>query len=238
MASNEETDWTDAENWTDHTCQPANGWRSGCLSPKNKRITSKKVASDISPLLSFVPVDSSSYQDKYIIHPYEYFHKLSRINIRKSVGPDNIPNWILRDFAFAFSDFICDLFNLSIQSGLVPRIWEMANVVMLPKSHPPTSMEKDLRPISLTPTLSKILGAFIGGWMLEEICSKFDDHQFGTVKGRSTIQELVNILHICHQAADHQKIARAVFIDFAKAFDHHLVLNKMAALGVPPFITR
>ena len=71
--------------------------------------------------------------------------------------------------------------------------------------------------------------------MLEEICSKFDDHQFGTVKGRSTFQELVNILHICHQAAYHQKITRAVFIDFAKAFDHvyhHVVLNKMAALGV------
>ena len=56
-----------------------------------------------------------------------------------------------------------------------------------------------------------------------------------------TIHELVNILHICHQAADYQKIARAAFIDFAKAFDHvdhHLVLNKMAALGVQPFITR
>ena len=66
--------------------------------------------------------------------------------------------------------------------------------------------------------------------MLEEISSKFDDHQFGAVKGRSTTHE-----HICHQAADHQKIARAAFIDFAKACDHvyhHVVLNKMAALGV------
>jgi len=65
------------------------------------------------------------------------------------------------------------------------------------------------------------------------------DHQFGAVKGRSTAHELVNVLHICHQAADNQKITRAAFVDFAKAFDHvdhRLVLNKMAALRVQPFI--
>jgi len=111
----------------------------------------------------------------------------------------------------------------------------MANVVMLPKSHPPTSIEKDLRTISSTPTLSKILEALIGGWMLVEISSKFNDHQYGAAKGRSTTHKLVNILHVCHQAADNQKITRAAFVDFAKAFDHvdhHIVLNKMAALGV------
>jgi len=41
---------------------------------------------------------------------------------------------------------------------------------------------KDLQPILLTPTFSKIMGAFIGGRMLDEIFSKFDDHQFGAVK--------------------------------------------------------
>ena len=77
--------------------------------------------------------------------------------------------------------------------------------------------------------------------MLEEISSKFDDYRFGAVKGRSTAYKLVNNLHICHQAANHQKITRAVFVDFDNAFDrldHHIVLNKMAALGVPPFVTR
>jgi len=67
--------------------------------------------------------------------------------------------------------------------------------------------------------LSKILETFICGWMLVEISSKFDYHQFGAVKGRSTTHELVNILHICHQAADNQKITIAAFVDFAKAFD-------------------
>jgi hypothetical protein len=45
-------------------------------------------------------------------------------------------------------------------------------------------------------------------WMLEEISGKFDDHQYGALKGRSTTHELVNILHICHQAADFHQSTR------------------------------
>jgi len=75
--------------------------------------------------------------------------------------------------------------------------------------------------------------------MLGKISSKFEDHQFGAAKGRSTTHELINILHICDQAADYQKMTRAAFIDFAKAFDHadhQILLSKMATLGVQPFI--
>jgi len=33
---------------------------------------------------------------------------------------------------------------------------------------------------------------------IDEISNKFDDYQFGAVKGRSTTHELVHILHNCH----------------------------------------
>jgi hypothetical protein len=35
------------------------------------------------------------------IKPFEVFRKLSRIYVHKSPGPDDIPNWVLREFAFA-----------------------------------------------------------------------------------------------------------------------------------------
>jgi len=79
------------------------------------------------------------------------------------------------------------------------------------------------------------LHSLIDGWILEEISSKFDDHEFVSVKGRSTTHEILNILHICHQAADNQKITRAAYINSAKAFDH-IELIKMITLGVQPFI--
>jgi hypothetical protein len=93
------------------------------------------------------PVHSSKVEYKYIIHPNEVFNKLSRVDIKKSVGPDGIPNWILRDFAFALSEPICNLFNSSVHLGIVPQIWKTANVVMLAKTHPPATVENDLRSI-------------------------------------------------------------------------------------------
>ena len=111
---------------------------------------------------------------EYIITSNIVFHRLEHINIHKTPGPDNIPNWFLRDFAFALSEPLCCLFNSSIQEGYVPNVWKQANIVPIPKSKPPKSIEQDLRPISLTPTLSKILESLIGRWMLEEIEDKFD----------------------------------------------------------------
>jgi len=101
VASNEETNRTDAENWINHTRHPADGYKDLGVLAQRIHESLQKVASDLSPLLNFVYKDDSSYKDKYIIHPYEVVQKLSRINILKSVGPDNITNWILRDFAFA-----------------------------------------------------------------------------------------------------------------------------------------
>ena len=102
----------------------------------------------------------------------------------------------------------------------MPNIWKQANIVPIPKSKPPRSIEQDLRPISLTPTLSKILESLIGRWMLEEIGDKFDKKQFGALKGRSTTHALVDIVHKWQKAVDDQNSVRIIFVDYAKAFDH------------------
>ena len=169
------------------------------------------------------------------------FNKLERINIRKAPGPDNLPNWFLRDFGFALCDPLAWIFNSSIKEGIVPSIWKKANVVAIPKIKPPKSIEQDLRPISLTPTISRIFESIVGKWMLDAIGDKFDKKQFGAIKGRSTSHALVDIMHKWHKAMDERNAIRVVFIDYAKAFDHvdHLtVIKKLAVLGVTPIILR
>ena len=129
----------------------------------------------------------------YFISPEEVFNKLERINIRKSPGPGNLPNWFLRDFAFALCDPLCHIFNVSVQEGEVPNIWKQANVIAIPKTKPTNSIEQDLRPISLTATVSKVFESLVGRWMLEAISDKLDSKQFGAVKGRSTSHALPGI---------------------------------------------
>jgi len=134
---------------------------------------------------------------------------------------------------------LCDplacIFNSSIKEGIVPSIWERANVVPIPKTKPPKSVEQDLRPISLTPTISKIFESIVGRLILDAIGDKFDKKQCGAIKGRSTSHALVDIMHKWHKALDQRNAIRVVFIDYAKAFDHvdHLtVIWKLAVLGV------
>ena len=50
--------------------------------------------------------------------------------------------------------------------------WKQAYVVPVPKTNPPTDITKDLRPISLTPTVSKVLESFVGQWILNELEGK------------------------------------------------------------------
>ena len=95
--------------------------------------------------------------------------KLSRISIHKAPGPDGLPNWILRDFCSQLSGPVCAIFNASIREGIVPARWKEANVIPAPKAHPPQLIEADLRPISLTATLSKLLESFIGSCILDRI---------------------------------------------------------------------
>ena len=178
---------------------------------------------------------------EYIISEYAVFRSLERINIRKAPGPDNLPNWFLRDFAFALCDPLCQIFNSSVREGVVPTAWKRANIIAIPKTKPPKSVEHDLRPISLTPTVSKVLESFVGRWMLEAIGDRFDKKQFGAIRGRSTSHALVDILHNWHRALDERQSVRAVFVDYAKAFDHvdhPTVMRKLAALGVPLIILR
>ena len=61
-----------------------------------------------------------------------------------------------------------------MRQGVVPGLWKCANVVPLPKVNPPVNIESDLRPISLTATLSKILESFVGKWIFAEIGDKID----------------------------------------------------------------
>jgi hypothetical protein len=95
---------------------------------------------------------------------------------------------------------LCAIFNESIRSGFVPLSWRQANVIPVPKVHPPIAIETDIRPISLTPTISKILESFVGQWILTYVTGYLDRRQYGGIKGRSTTHALVDMLHHWHQA--------------------------------------
>ena len=119
-----------------------------------------RVSSDITPL-NFQPISVISVPDSYMISLAAVEVQLSRIKECKATGPDEIPNWILKSCASTLSIPICSIFNASIRNGNVPKLWKCADVLPLCKVAQPKSIESDLRPISLTAVVSKILESFV-----------------------------------------------------------------------------
>ena len=77
----------------------------------------------------------------------------------------------------------------------VPPLWKSANVSPLAKVNPPTQLQKHIRPISLTPVIAKVLEGFTCQWVTDTISEVIDPHQYGSVKGSSTVHALVELVH-------------------------------------------
>ena len=153
----------------------------------------------------------------------------------KASGSDNIPPRVLKQFAYELAEPVTKIFNVSLKSGVVPSIWKDSNITPVPKIHPPID-EGDIRPISLTPCISKVLEDFVVKWMISDIRDKIDPRQFGCLKGRSTTHCLLDMVHnwLSHLDSPGQYL-RVCFLDFSKAFDrinHNVLIDKRIELGV------
>ena len=164
---------------------------------------------------------------------------MCRINLHKSSGPDGVPNWLLRDLAPLLSQPLAAIFNASLREGYLPPIWKSAEVVPVPKVDAPMSIQNDLRPISLLPTLAKVFESIVGNWLLSFIEPYLDNCQFGCRKSRSTAHALIAIIHTWMSSLDSHGSVRSVFVDFRKAFDlvdHNILFTKLLKYNMPHFL--
>lgn len=119
-------------------------------------------------------------------------------------------------------------------------MWKCADVLPLAKIPIPKSVDTDLRPISLTAVLSKVLEGFVFSWLYPIVMPQIDPRQFGGIKNSSTTHALVRLLHEWLQATETPKtVIRSCLIDFSKAFDridHNILIHKLRLLGVPQIL--
>ena len=176
---------------------------------------------------------------KYHISPEDVYSKLSNLKRTKASGPDNLPSWILKEFAMEFSSPVAEIFNASIQERIVPVSWKEADVIPIRKSDKVNEIDNDLRPISLTPILSKIMEHFVAGWM-SQIRHLIDWKQFGSLAGLSTTHAVLSFAHHLYGSTDQlDQCVRVLLLDFSKAFDridHHILIKKMEEMAIEPIL--
>ena len=161
------------------------------------------------------------------------YNTLCHLDVSKSSGPDRLSARLLKTLADCLAQPLCTLFNNSLNSVTVPKIWKTADIIPLAKSKQATEA-RDFRPIALTPVIAKCLEKLIAPHIASSIT---DSTQFAYKRSRSTDDALSLMLdnitkHIDKSAKNY---VRALFIDFSSAFntiDTTRLVEKMAAKNI------
>ena len=77
---------------------------------------------------------------------------LATLNPSKTCGPDEIPNWLLKEYAELLAFPVSKIINSSFKEQRLPKIWKFADVSPLPKVKPVEDLKKRLRESSFNMT--------------------------------------------------------------------------------------
>ena len=166
---------------------------------------------------------------------------LRAISVSKASGPDELPNWVLKNFSDILAPAITIILNASFRECKVPKVWKMADVPPVPKEVNIFDFNKDLRPISLTSTLSKIAENIVINYELKpKLLKRMDPMQFGFIPGSNTTIALISMMHTWLAALDGTgSSVRVALLDYRKAFDlvdHNLLVAKLYNYEIKPTV--
>ena len=116
---------------------------------------------DFTPLSEdFYPAEEAPTSPAFVVSSDAVYLKLAVLDSRKASGPDGVPSWLLKENADLLTPMITDILNSSFAECRLPPSWKSADIVPIPKQKPIKDVNKHLRPISLTPVLSKVAEKF------------------------------------------------------------------------------
>ena len=114
----------------------------------------------------------------------------------------------------------------------------MADVPPLPKKKPVLELKKDLRPVSLTPCVSKVAEEFVvEDFVKPAVLDVIGGSQYGAIPKSSTSMALISMMHAWALGTDgNGATVRTVLFDYRKAFDfidHRILIDKLEGLVMP-----
>lgn len=154
------------------------------------------------------------------------------INPKKAPGFDLITGEILKQLPRRGIVKLTNLFNAAFRLRYVPRIWKVAEVIMIAKEGKPPNEVSSYRPISLLPIIAKLFEKLFLKRLKPIIERKelIPTHQFGFRSQHSTIDQVHRMTDVIEKTLEEGKICAAVLLDVAQAFDrvwHAGLIHKM-----------
>ena len=126
----------------------------------NQHFSSVFTREDTSNIPDFNPHPCNSILDKINITEDQVKKKLSKLRTDKSCGPDEVHPFLLNKLADKFAEPLSIIFNNSIKTGQVPKIWKEGIVTAIFKKGK-KCLPANYRAITLTSVVCKILEKLI-----------------------------------------------------------------------------
>ena len=176
-------------------------FHNGVSTPSTTRNKNSIPPVSKTPLFSLVQVPTSIVVDA-----------LLAINPRKYMGEDNLDPFSINLSALIISKQITHIFNLSISSGTVPKVWKKAHVIPLHKGGDKSDLN-NYRPISKLPCLAKILESVINTQLKTFLSSAsiLSPFQSGFSAGHSTVSAVTLVLDNIVTAIDKKMHCATLF---------------------------
>ena len=166
--------------------------------------------------------------------------KLEKLNIYKSAGPDMLHPRVLKELRHEIAQPLKLIFETSLKTEYLPLDWRSGNITPIYKKGKRCYVE-NYRPVSLTCITCKILESILRDSIVKFFFNNntFSNRQYGFIKGRSTVTQLLKILDTWTIELENGGQVDVIYTDLEKAFDkvpHKLLINKIRALSVNPNI--
>ena len=156
-------------------------------------------------------------------------------------GPDGVHPILLRHCAEQLAPILARLYTKCLREG-IPKALRRGSITLIAKTHPPSSDPALYRPITLLPSIIRVMMRVIDNKLRKLIADgriEVPIEQGGFLKDRSTTLQSFSLMLVRDWARGEGRAVYVAFLDIEKAFDsfnHEEMLEVFRQVGVPPEI--